>query len=170
MLKTQMTLISLQEAKAKGLPRYFTGIPCKKGHIEERAVASRSCFACKREKNNELSSLGYYKNYRDINREKCREQNAAWDRNNKGKVNAKTAKRHAAKMLRMPKWLSKEQIQEIKNFYIMAKELETIFPWKQHVDHIVPLQGKTVSGLHVPWNLQIIPAVLNIAKGNNHES
>lgn len=165
-----MKIISLQEAKEQGLSRYFTGISCKEGHTEERSVSSRSCLACQRNKNNQLYSVGYYTNYRDANRLKRREQNARWDKNNKGKVNAKTAKRHTAKMHRMPKWLSAEQKKDIKDFYVMASELESVFPWKQHVDHIVPLQGKTVSGLHVSWNLQIIPAVWNIAKGNRFES
>ena len=77
-------------------------------------------------------------------------------------------KREANKNLRTPKWLTTEQLKEIEDFYLMAAQLETVFPWKQNVDHIVPLQGKTVSGLHVPWNLQILSAKANMEKGNKH--
>ncbi len=40
-------IISLKKARAKGLIRYFTGIPCKKGHIYERSVSGRSCLKCR---------------------------------------------------------------------------------------------------------------------------
>jgi len=88
---------------------------------------------------------------------------------NPDKRNAFTAKRHAAKLQRTPPWLTKDQLLEIESFYTKAKDLQTLTGIKYHVDHIIPLQGKLVSGLHVPWNLQVIPAVENIKKSNNYE-
>lgn len=71
-------------------------------------------------------------------------------------------KRKAIKLQAMPKWLSKEQINEIRLIYKNC-------PKGHHVDHIIPLRGKGVRGLHVPWNLQYLTAAENMAKGNKYE-
>ena len=67
----------------------------------------------------------------------------------------------------MPQWLSEPDKGRIEDFYWFAQDLYKVTGEVYHVDHIVPLQGKTVCGLHVPWNLQILPADLNLSKGNN---
>jgi ribosomal protein L3 len=144
---------------------YFTGKPCKKGHIAPRLKSNRSCKVCAYEKRAAYENSEAYTKWKDENRKNvC----SKWQQNNKDIANANTRKYQASKLKRTPIWLSEEQITDLQSFYTMAKELETVFPWKQHVDHIVPLQGKTISGLHVPWNLQIISAKENISKGNRY--
>lgn len=66
-----------------------------------------------------------------------------------------------------PPWLSEKHRQEIKDTYLKAKKLGALGEL-YHVDHIVPLRGKAVCGLHVPWNLQILPAKINLQKGAKH--
>lgn len=65
-----------------------------------------------------------------------------------------------------PKWLTKEQKNDIKFFYIIAENYTKITGIQYHVDHIIPLKGEIVSGLHVPWNLQVITKQENLRKGN----
>lgn len=104
-------------------------------------------------------SAGHTKSARGLSGKK-------WRQANPGKVNAKTAKRRAAKLNAIPDCLSDANLAEMKELYILAKELSWLSDGGLEVDHIVPLQGKEVSGLHVPWNLQIIPAFENGSKGN----
>jgi hypothetical protein len=89
-----------------------------------------------------------------------------YSKNNRAVRNANEAARQARKLQASPPWLTAEHKAQIAEFYEMAKELEKVFPWPQHVDHIEPLQGKDVCGLHVPWNLQILSVKANLEKGN----
>jgi hypothetical protein len=117
-------------------------------------------------KNKEIASLKYKEWYRkNIEREKFTAK--IWEQNNKDKRAANCNKRIAALKQQTPKWLSKEQIKEMDQFYNDARDLQWLnSPLdKLTVDHIVPLQSKIVSGLHVPWNLQIIQKSLNCSKG-----
>lgn len=106
------------------------------------------------EKNREVQA-----NYRAANKEKRKAYNKAWAKLNAGLVTAYSRAYQLAKKRAMPQWLSIEQIKEIEAFYVNR-------PDGYHVDHIVPLNGKIVSGLHVPWNLQYLRAAENISKSN----
>lgn len=91
-----------------------------------------------------------------------------WQKANpeKHKALAKRKRYEASKLHRTPPWLTPEQHKSIELFYTTAKWLESFIGEPIHVDHIIPLQGKNVSGLHAPWNLQLLPASENMAKGN----
>ena len=82
------------------------------------------------------------------------------------------AMRRARKRLATPPWLTDAMKTEMEIIYIIAKTCShsTVTNTKYHVDHIVPLAGKTVSGLHVPWNLQILTAKENLKKSNKLRS
>lgn len=105
-------------------------------------------------------------NYRKANREVYKQSSKKYRLNNLDKDAAKTARRRAAKLRATPKWLTVAQYKDIQLLYTMAKNLELDTGVKHHVDHIVPLQGNNVCGLHVPWNLQVITAEENIRKHN----
>ena len=107
--------------------------------------------------------------WRKKNPENVKKHKEIWRKKNPHKLNAYVGKRRAAKLLRTPKWLTADDLFIIEEAYHVAKlrtELTNI-PW--HVDHILPLQGKKVSGLHVPGNIQVIPAKINLQKSNKHE-
>lgn len=105
-----------------------------------------------RDKNKESRVL-YKKNYYQLNKDKGRRHNA---------------ERYARKCQSTPSWLSKVHKQQIDEIYWLAKDLQSVSGEEYHVDHIVPLKGKNVCGLHVPWNLQILPRDVNQSKGNRY--
>jgi hypothetical protein len=123
----------------------------------------------RRYENNVEQSNENSKRWFEENRERHKELVKRWRETNPDKANAIDAKRRSAKLQRTPPWLTKEQLLEIQSFYTKAKDLQTLTGIEFHVDHIIPLQGKLVSGLHVPWNLRVIPAVENLKKSNNYE-
>ena len=93
-------------------------------------------------------------------------QKREYRQGNKGKINALVASRKKVIRQRMPGWLSKDDKWLIKEAYELAALRSKMFGFSWHVDHVIPLQGKKVSGLHVPGNLQVIPAVENLRKKN----
>jgi hypothetical protein len=106
------------------------------------------------------------KNWRKNNIEKCREYAKKCYQNNKEKSFAKSALYRANKRNAAPKWLDKNMQEQIANLFKIAKEMSRKTGIKYEVDHIIPLQGVNVSGLHVPWNLQVITQFENRSKHN----
>jgi hypothetical protein len=111
----------------------------------------------------------YNKKYRVQNLEKIEQNRKEREKAFPYKKLALNSKRRATKIQATPAWLSKSHLDEIKEIYKMAKIKEKTYNQKYHVDHIVPLLGESVCGLHVPWNLQVLEARANIIKGNNFE-
>lgn len=124
---------------------------------------------------------GYGKKYKTANKELILERNKKYVEQNR-EVRKTTMRsyrqktkdmqaeyvrrRQAAKMQRTPKWLTEDDVWVMREAYKLAKIRTNMFGFSWHVDHILPLQGKTVSGLHVPTNLQVIPWIENVRKHN----
>jgi hypothetical protein len=118
-------------------------------------------FATKYASKHKEEIKAYRKLWMEENKERYDLSRRLWVRNNKKKVLAETRKYQAAKINRTPKWLSKNQKLFIREFYEKCPE-------GHEVDHIIPFQGRKISGLHVPWNLQYLPIVINRRKSNKY--
>lgn len=102
----------------------------------------------------------------DKNRARYLANKKAYRKENKGSIRALNAARKRVVKLRTPTWLSKDDLWVLKEIYKLAAHRTELFGFQWDVDHIVPLQGVAVSGMHVPWNLQVIPSRDNIRKKN----
>ena len=137
---------------------------CRKYYAENKQKireASRKWRAENKEKDCETR-----RKWRAENKEKMYEAQRQWSKANPSKINEYSANRRATRLNATPAWLTDKQQAEMAAIYKEATAMEKQTGILHHVDHIVPLKGKNVSGLHVPWNLQILTATENISKGN----
>lgn len=117
------------------------------------------------QKRNRASANARNRKWEDANREKVRARIAEWQKANPEKCLEKTRRRQAAKLQRVPAWADREAIGLI---YRVAQLAKVTWPEVEiHVDHAIPLRGKTVSGLHVHRNLQIMSGADNRAKATH---
>lgn len=107
--------------------------------------------------------------YRTENPEKRKVATRNWRKNNPYKVAAAQQKRHAAKLQRTPTWLTQDDFWMMEQAYEISAIRTKMFGFPWHVDHIIPLQGRKVSGLHVPTNLRVITGTENMRKLNSYE-
>lgn len=180
------------EAKTLGAKYYFTGEPCKHGHIAPRKTkgACVECLKVEWEKGNQTRAE-YFRQYNQResvkerkhewyqeNRDQVvsaaatrpahvkREYQNAWKERNLVWVRADTKARRRKHREATPPWLSRQQKSQIREMYKMAITMTKTTGEQYVVDHIVPLRSDAVCGLHVPWNLRVITQEENLKKSN----
>ena len=179
-----------KSALEKGEKQYFTGVPCVQGHTANRRAKTGECLECRklflfkwRKKNpqkvknhNQIQYTNHAEKLRERSRkyaqenaEYVRKRSREYQKNNLHIYAKSKAKRKAATLQRTPSWLTEDDLWMIGEAYELAALRTKMFGFVWHVDHKIPLQGKNVSGLHVPSNLQVIPASENIRKSNRYE-
>ena len=174
-------------AKCEGKRTYLSGKPCKNGHTSERLTDTGTCLQCRRDR--ELFRYNNDEEYRnrqlkrrkknpELRNKRMRDWRNSLPQDRLEKIRQKvrehsrkirqerpkdrlfySAKHRADKILRTPKWAN---LGKIKNIYKNC-------PKDKHVDHIVPLRAKFLSGLHVEYNLQYLDAFENLSKLNRYD-
>jgi len=171
--------ISRNDAKAKGLRNYFTDEPCRNGHLAERRVANTKCLTCEAQSNAKQRQLRpadpvrrakdaadwrarnpgvlqeQVRRWRLKNPERYAEQQRAARQRNPHSGRASCAKRRAARLQAT-----------LPGHDEALREIYRNCPAGYEVDHVIPLRGRGVCGLHVPWNLQYLTPKANREKGN----
>ena len=217
-----MDCISRRQAKESGLKKYYTGKPCKKGHVCERFVSVGICVECNtlnararrltHPDQIKLSQAKYREDKRDVlatrarerranNLEQERVKRAAYDASNRERIRAKQAEYRARNRERCLAYSRAQYASNLVKRRQQARDYQKLHPqaiqannaarrarrsnaqppWVElltirqiytdcpngyHIDHTIPLKHKLVCGLHVPANLEAIPAARNLAKHN----
>lgn len=104
--------------------------------------------------------------WRNKNRARLNNTQSLWRKNNSGHANFLSTQYQMKKQKRIPIWLTKEDLKEINEIYKLAEKLTKDTGISHEVDHIIPLNGKNISGLHCPQNLQILSKTDNRKKSN----
>jgi 5-methylcytosine-specific restriction endonuclease McrA len=180
------------EAKAAGAKYYFTGEPCKHGHIAARKTKG-ACTECLklewaqgstiraeyfRQYNKSDAGIdakqAYYRRNKDaviaraVSRpvEEKRAYRNAWKQANTDQVLADNKVRRRKHRQATPPWITRKQKSEIRQLYQIAITMSKTTGERYVVDHIIPLRSDYVCGLHVPWNLRVITQEENLKKSN----
>ena len=181
------------EAKAQGASHYFTGTPCKQGHVAPRKTKG-ACVAClaqewrkaadtraeyfraynRQEEVKERKHAWYQENREQVAQAAAtrpahvkREYQAAWKERNVVWVRADTKARRRKHRSATPPWLTQVQKKQTRELYKIAITMTQTTGEQYVVDHIYPLRSDVVCGLHVPWNLRVVTQTENLRKSNS---
>lgn len=178
-----MDIITRKDALAQGLPRYFTGKPCKKGHVAERRTKERVCLACMSESHadwyarNRETKIAKNKAHAAANPHQGRERTRRWRKGNPEKAASyarewyscpenRAAHRHRRRALEV-KAGGTHTPADLKRIlraqgYLCPYCLANLRKVKKHLDHVMPL---ALGGSNGPENLQYLCAPCNLSKG-----
>lgn len=160
-----MNIITRFDAKSLSLPRYYTGKPCKRGHVAERITSNGKCCECHKEDRKEYFSknreaeIAKMSFYYEANKPKLREQQKQYQTANRAQYNANSSRHRAGKQKATPGWFESKMVATV---YSKATQLG------MQVDHIVPLNNPLVCGLHCWSNLQLLSPSINQSKSNRY--
>lgn len=176
------------EAKARGLPHYFTGKPCVNGHVALRKTKG-ACVECLKQewaesnarraqlpKSEAAKAAGrrYYERNRDRVIEAAQRRPSLEKRRHRNTHKARnpdvyrvlTNQRRRRNREATPKSLLPADKRAMRALYEQAALISETTGIPHEVDHIVPLRHPAVCGLHVPWNLRVLTAEENARKSN----
>jgi 5-methylcytosine-specific restriction endonuclease McrA len=139
--------------------------------IQAQRKISNAKLAEKRKTDPDLRAqkLAYDKWYRATHKNLVAQGKRDWALKNPGATSAFATLRKHAKNQRTPHWLTKDDLWLMREAHALATLRTKMLGYAWEVDHIIPLQGELVSGLHVPTNLQVIPRSQNRAKWNTFQ-
>lgn len=185
--KYGLSTVTQEEAKTLGLNHFFVGETCVNGHTDVRRFNNKpsgECMECSRlrgvrsrannpwesyseERKQRVLAQGRKDSKTESYRKRKKAYNRIWAKRNSGKLNAWTTARKKHIKRATPKGLTDFNKKQIQLIYVVRDLLTKRTGVEYHVDHVVPLRGDTVCGLHTPNNLRIITAEENMKKRNH---
>lgn len=169
-----MQVVTRAQARERGATHYFTGVPCNHGHVARRYASNKRCVKC--------ASAGHGDGLYTP-RLKAR---AAGEQFYRGRAcpsghdgtryattgvcrtcaSERAQARHSRLAHATPPWFSDHDRATIRRTYALARFMTEATGQAWEVDHIIPMNGKNVCGLHVAANIQAMPRRGNRRKGN----
>lgn len=142
--------------------------PCVSAHLKDYYAKNRDAVKAKvksrTEAMDQLILSRYQSEYSKLNRDQKNENNRRYQKRYPERNREKSMQRYADKNKRTPVWVDKSEVAKV---YELAQFITEESGQMYHVDHVIPLKGSAVSGLHVHTNMQVIPADMNLRKSNS---
>lgn len=149
----------MQRGKRRAICKICSDIEHKKYVLQNPEIIKK--HEAKRHLKNRENRLKGMRKYHATHKKQIAKRKSEYGKRNLKTLNGKSSLKRERIRQAVPKGLSKADRSRIIKIYESC-------PKGYHVDHIIPLKGEKVCGLHVPWNLQYLPAKQNLKKYNKY--